>query len=126
MTEQRDDLRDVGSTSLSVVLTAPVLVALMFCAFQAAMWNHTRAVARVIASETAVLVARDHVSADAAVVSARAALAAAGLGTEQVDVGIVGTDVVVSIRVQAPGILRGTSTTIDVTAAVGLAGWTPL
>ncbi len=126
MTDALDVRRDQGSASLSVVLTAPVLLALMFCAFQAAMWNHTRTVARVIASETAVLVARDHVSPDAAAASARAALTAAGLGTEQVEVGIVGSDVVVSIRVQAPGILRGTSTTIDVTAAVGLAGWTPL
>ena len=49
--------RDRGSTSLTIVLLAPVMLVLMFAGFQAAMWNHTRTEARVVARETAVLVA---------------------------------------------------------------------
>ena len=61
-----DETTDRGSASLTIVLLAPLLVVLMFVGFQAAMWNHARTEARVIARETAVLVARDHLPPDAA------------------------------------------------------------
>ena len=66
---------DRGSASLAIVLLAPVLLVLMFAAFQAAMWNHTRTEARVVARETAVLVARDRLSTPQAVAAASVSLA---------------------------------------------------
>ena len=74
VTDDADD-RDRGAASLTIVLLAPLLLILMFAGFQAAMWNHTRTEARVIARETAVLVARDHVPTPQA---PAAALAVAG------------------------------------------------
>ncbi len=60
-----DDVEpDRGSASLTIVLLAPLLLVLMFAGFQAAMWNHTRTEARVIALETAVLVARDRIAGE--------------------------------------------------------------
>ena len=67
--------RDRGSASLTIVLLAPLLLVLMFAGFQAAMWNHTRTEARVIARETAVLVARDRLPAAQAAAAASASLA---------------------------------------------------
>ena len=65
---------DRGSASLSIVLTAPLLVVLMFIGFQAAMWNHARTEARVVAREAAVLVARDGASGEVAQAAALTAL----------------------------------------------------
>jgi Flp pilus assembly protein TadG len=118
---------DRGSASLTIVLLAPLLLVLMFAGFQAAMWNHTRTEARVIAREAAVLVARDHLSAAQA-----AAAAAASLATDSVltsaDVAVHTTAnlVVVTITGDAPGVLRGTSASVGVTVAVSLEGWVPL
>ena len=67
--------RDHGTVSLTMVLLAPMLLVLMFAGFQAAMWNHARTEARVIARETAALVARDHLLAPQAVAAAVASLA---------------------------------------------------
>jgi Flp pilus assembly protein TadG len=106
---------------------APLLLVLMFAAFQAAMWNHARTEARVIARETAVLVARDGLPATQAQQSASVSLAKDSVLTH-VDVSVQTTsiNVVVTITGSAPGLLRGTSSAVTVTAAVSLEGWVPL
>ena len=119
--------RDKGSASLTIVLLAPLLLVLMFAGFQAAMWNHTRTEARVVASETAVLVARDRLSTPRAAAAASASLAADGVLTGiMVSIDTTATVVVVTITGNAPGVLRGTSSPVRVTAAVSLEGWVPL
>jgi hypothetical protein len=118
---------DRGSASLTIVLLAPLLLVLMFAGFQAAMWNHTRTEARVVARETAVLVARDHLSVPQAEAAAAASLAHDSLLTSvDVAVGTTATLVVVTITGDAPGVLRGTSAPVRVTVAVSLEGWMPL
>jgi hypothetical protein len=126
VTDDADD-RDRGAASLTIVLLAPLLVVLMFAGFQAAMWNHTRTEARVIARETAVLVARDRLPALQAVAGASASLANDSVLTGvNVSVEATATDVVVTITGDAPGLLRGTSATVRVTVAVPLEGWVQL
>ncbi|CAN5444487.1 hypothetical protein BH23ACT3_BH23ACT3_04050 [soil metagenome] len=109
-----------------MVLLTPVFVVLGFVAFQAAMWSHTRTEARVIARDTAALVARSGVAAADAQASAEAVLAADSLLR---DVEIVidhgASLVTVTVRGSAPGVLRGTWSTVTVTAAVPVEGWTP-
>lgn len=126
MTEYCDDA-DRGSASLTIVLLSPVLVVLMFAGFQAAMWNHTRTEARVIARETAVLVARDGLSASQAAAAASASLVNDSVLTG-VHVSVESTPVVVVVTItgNAPGVLRGTSAPVRVSAAVSLEGWVPL
>ena len=119
--------RDEGSVSLTIVLLAPLLLVLMFAGFQAAMWNHTRTEARVVARETAVLVARDRLSTPRAVAAASTSLAEDSVLTGiRVSVDTTATVVVVTITGNAPGVLRGTSSPVRVTAAVSLEGWVPL
>ncbi|MEP7046172.1 MAG: TadE/TadG family type IV pilus assembly protein [Ilumatobacteraceae bacterium] len=121
------DAGDRGSASLTIVLLAPLLLVLMFAGFQAAMWNHARTEARVIARETAVLVARDRLPSPQAVVVAAASLADDSVLTG-VDVEVHSTAdlVIVTITGNAPGVLRGTSSAVRVTAAVSLEGWVSL
>ena len=121
------DDRDVGAVSLTIVLLAPVLVVLMFAAFQAAMWNHTRTEARVIARETAVLVARDRVPAAQAIAAASLSLANDSVLTgTTVSVNATATDVIVTISGDAPGVLHGTSAPVRVSVALPLEGWVRL
>ena len=121
------DERDRGSASLTIVLLAPLLLVLMFAGFQAAMWNHTRTEARVVARETAVLVARDRLSTPRAAAAAEASLAKDSVLTEvKVSVDTTASLVVVTITGTASGVLRGTSAAVRVTAAVSLEGWVPL
>jgi hypothetical protein len=121
------DGRDRGSTSLTIVLLAPLLLLMMFAGFQAAMWNHTRTEARVIARETAVLVARDHLSSGQAEAAALTSLGSDSvLSKATVKVTPTPTDVIVTITGNAPGILRGTSAGVTVTVAVPLEGWVSL
>jgi len=118
---------DRGSASLTIVLLAPLLVVLMFAGFQAAMWNHDRTEARVVARETAVLVARDHLPDGAADDVATASLTHDSLlSSPEVSVRSTETVVVVTITGRAPGLLRGTSSAVKVTAAVSREGWVPL
>ncbi|MEO7369820.1 MAG: TadE/TadG family type IV pilus assembly protein [Ilumatobacteraceae bacterium] len=121
------DAGDRGSASLTIVLLAPLLLVLMFAGFQAAMWNHARTEARVIARETAVLVARDRLPSPQAVVVAAASLTDDSVLTG-VDVEVHSTAdlVIVTITGNAPGVLRGTSSAVRVTAAVSLEGWVSL
>lgn len=119
--------RDVGAASLTIVLLAPLLLVLMFAGFQAAMWNHTRTEARVVAREAAVLVARDHLPAAQASAAAIASLATDSLLTgANVSVSTSASTVVVTIVGEAPGILRGTSAPVRVTVALPLEGWVTL
>jgi len=121
------DHRDLGAVSLTIVLLAPVLVILMFAGFQAAMWNHTRTEARVVARETAVLVARDRAPTTQAIAAASLSLANDSVLTRTlVSVTTTATDVIVTISGDAPGVLRGTSAPIRVTVALPLEGWVRL
>ncbi|MGZ6986934.1 MAG: TadE/TadG family type IV pilus assembly protein, partial [Ilumatobacteraceae bacterium] len=126
--DDRDaDDRDIGAASLTIVLLAPVMVLLMFAGFQAAMWNHTRTEARVIARETAVLVARDRVPTSQAIAAASASLANDSVLTgTSVANDTTATVVIVSISGDAPGVLRGTSAPVRVTVALPLEGWVQL
>ncbi len=118
---------DRGSASLTIVVLAPLLLVLMFAGFQAAMWNHARTEARVVARETAVLVARDRLSTPRASAAASASLANDSVLTGvEVAVDTTATAVVVTISGDAPGVLRGTSSPVRVTAVVSLEGWVPL
>jgi hypothetical protein len=118
---------DRGSASLTIVLLAPLLLVLMFVGFQAAMWNHTRTEARVVARETAVLVARDRLPVSQAVAAASASLSRDSVLTGfGVSIDTTATGVSVTITGDAPGVLRGTSSPVRVTVAVSLEGWVPL
>ena len=117
---------DGAASSLTVVLLTPVFVVLAFAAFQAAMWGHARTEARVIARDTAALVARSGVPASDARESAMAILTA-DTDLRRLDV-VVDNDgqlVTVTVSGAAPGIIRGTSTDVSVVAVVPLEGWTP-
>jgi hypothetical protein len=118
---------DRGSASLTIVLLAPLLVVLMFIGFQAAMWNHAETEARVIARETAALVARDHLPvASAADVATTSLTRDSVLTHPKVSVEATETAVVVTIIGRAPGLLWGTSARVKVTVAVSREGWVPL
>jgi len=122
-----ENCADRGSASLTTVLLGPLLVVVMFAGFQAAMWNHARTEARVVARETAVLVARDHLPVGAAAEVATTSLGRDSVLTEP-HVSVQSTDsaVVITITGRAPGLLRGTSSAVRVTSAVSREGWVPL
>ena len=125
-TSRRTRGDDGAASSLTVVLLTPVFVVLAFAAFQAAMWGHARTEARVVARDTAALVARSGVTPSDARESALAILAA-DTDLRRLDV-VVDNDgqlVTVTVSGAAPGIIRGTSTDVSVVAAVPLEGWTP-
>jgi hypothetical protein len=122
-----DDDNDRGAASLTIILLAPVLVVLMFAGFQAAMWNHTRTEARVIARETAVLVARDRMPPSQAQAAAALSLANDSVLTgTRVWIDTTADAVIVTITGDAPGVLRGTSAPVRVKVAVPMEGWVPL
>lgn len=108
-----------------MVLLTPVVVVLMFLAFQAAMWNHAATEVRVVARQTAMMVARDGMPAGQAAGTGQAALGGM-LSDASVSVQRGASDVVVVIRGTAPGILKGTSWAIVVRVAVPAEGWVPL
>jgi hypothetical protein len=132
-TEESDDVTprrlrgDRGAaTSLAVALLTPMFVFLAFAAFQAALWSHARTEARVIARDTAALVARSGVAAGDAQASAAAILEAdTDLRNVAVVVGSRGGVVTVSITGDAPGIIRGTTNAVAVTSAVPIEEITP-
>ena len=115
-----------AASSLTAVLLTPIFVVLAFAAFQAAMWGHARTEARVIARDTAALVARSGVPPADARESAIAVLAA-DTDLRRLDVAVDNDGRLVTVRVSgaAPGIIRGTSTDVVVTAVVPLEGWSP-
>ncbi len=107
-------------------MLTPLFVVLAFAAVQAALWSHAKTEARVIARDTAALVARSGVPAGDAEASATAVLVA-DTDLRNVAVVIDAGPAVVSVTVtgDAPGILRGTSTTVSVTSAIPMEGITP-
>jgi hypothetical protein len=117
---------DRGSTSLTTVLLTPVFVVIGFAAFQAAMWTHARTEARAVARDAAALVARSGQDPGSVESSAEATLRA-GVDLERPDVEIIpqGQFVVVRVTGRAPGIIRGTSTPIEVTEAMPIEGFRP-
>jgi hypothetical protein len=119
-------MTDRGSTSLTTVMLTPVFVVIAFAAFQAAMWSHARTEARVIARDSASLVARNSVTEVAAQQSARAILMAdTDLGDPTVSISNNGRFVAVTITGHAPGIIRGTSSPVSVTEAIPMEGFRP-
>jgi hypothetical protein len=115
-----------AATSLAVALLTPMFVVLAFAAFQAALWSHARTEARVVARDTAALVARSGVAAGDARASATAILEA-DTDLHNVAVEVNSTDGVVTVTVtaDAPGIIRGTSDSVAVTSAVPVEELTP-
>ncbi|HYN32664.1 MAG TPA: hypothetical protein VES40_08570, partial [Ilumatobacteraceae bacterium] len=93
-----------AATSLSVALLTPMFVVLAFAAFQAAMWSHAKTEARVVARDTAALVARSAVPAGDAEASA-AAILEADTDLRNVIVAATSTAGVVTVTVtaDAPG-----------------------
>ncbi len=126
-----DDARRVrgergAASSLTVALLTPIVVVLAFAAVQAAMWSHARTEARVVARDTAASVARAGAAPGDAQKSASAALAGApSLTGVTVTVSSGNGVVTVTIRADAPGIIRGTSAGIAVTEAVPIEEVTP-
>ncbi len=115
-----------AATSLAVALLTPMFVFLAFAAFQAAMWSHARTEARVIARDTAALVARSGVAAGDAQASATAILEAdTDLRNVVVRVAMTAGVVTVTVTGDAPGIIRGTADAVSVTAAVPIEEITP-
>jgi uncharacterized membrane protein len=115
-----------AATSLAVALLTPMFVFLAFAAFQAAMWSHARTEARVVARDTAALVARSGVAADDARSSATTILESdTDLRNVVVAVAATGGVVTVTITGDAPGIIRGTSNSVSVTSAVPIEELTP-
>lgn len=126
--DRLDRVRDEtgASTSLAVAALSPVFVALAFAAFQAALWSHARTEARAVARDTAALVARSGVGAAEAQAAAHTVLAAdTSLSDIDVTIGQADGVVVVTIGANAPGIIRGTSRRLSVTAAVPVEELTP-
>jgi Flp pilus assembly protein TadG len=113
-----------SSSSMAMVLLAPVMVILMFLAWQAALWNHAKTRVRLIAQDTAVLVARSGLDGASAERAARSALDGDD-DVQHVDVGIVSSDglVTVTIQASAPGVVRGTSSVIRVQAVAAIEDW---
>ncbi len=118
---------DAGAaTSLSIALLTPMFIVLAFAAFQAALWSHAKTEARVVARDTAALVARSGVPANDAEAAARAILEA---DTDLRNVVVTATSsnglVTVAVTADAPGIIVGTSTGLAVTSAVPIEELTP-
>lgn len=108
-----------AATSLSLALLTPLFIVLAFAAVQAAMWSHAKTEARVIARDTAALVARSGVAAADARSAASSILEAdTSLSNVQVAVDRTAEVVIVTVRASAPGIIRGTASDFAVTAAI--------
>jgi hypothetical protein len=115
-----------AATSLAVALLTPMFVVLAFAAFQAALWSHARTEARVVARDTAALVARSGVAAGDAQASATVILEAdTDLRNVVVSVSSTGGVVTVTVTADAPGIIRGTTNSVGVTSAVPIEEITP-
>jgi hypothetical protein len=117
---------DRGSTTLSTVLLTPVFIVIALMAFQAALWTHARTEARVIARNSAALVARSDADAVATAQSAVTMLHAdTDLVDADVDIVVSGGLVTARVTGRAPGMIRGTSTGVDVVEAVPSEGFRP-
>ena len=113
---------------MSLVLMLPVLTLLLFAAVQAALWNHARTEARAMARATAALVARAGANPIDAEHDATANLSARTDITNAIvtiTVAPPGNIVVVRVTGNAPGIVVGTTSTVDVEVAMPVEGWSP-
>ena len=117
---------DRGSTSLTTVLLTPVFLVIALMAFQAALWTHARTEARVLARNSAALVARSN--ADPATTQA-STLTVLRTDTDirdaHVDSLVSGDLVKARITGRAPGMIRGTAAGIDVVEVVPREGFRP-
>ena len=110
-----------AANSIAVALLAPLFLVLAFAAVQAALWSHARTEARVVARDTAALVARAGMDTSNARSAATSVLRAdTDLADVTVSVAIDGDLVRVVVTGRAPGILRGTTTRVHVVEAVPL------
>jgi Flp pilus assembly protein TadG len=110
---------DRGSTTLTTVVLTPVFLVIALMAFQAALWTHARTEARVIARDSAALVARSHADAAATEQSALAMLHVdSDLTGAAVDIAVNGDLVRARVTGRAPGMIPGTSAGVDVVEAV--------
>ncbi len=117
---------DRGSTTLTTVLLTPVFLVIALTAFQAALWTHARTEARVLARNSAALVARSHADAGATEQSALAMLRTdTDIRDPGVDIDVTGDVVLARITGRAPGMIRGTSAPVDVVEAVPLERFRP-
>jgi hypothetical protein len=119
--------RDRGvASSLTVVLLTPLFLVLALAGFQAAMWSHARTETRVLARDTATLVARSGMSPGDARASVLRVLATdTDLRSASVAVDRTAAQVTVRIDGEAPGILRGTRAPVRVVVVVPTEGWRP-
>ena len=118
---------DAGAAnSVAVALLAPLFVVLAFAAVQAALWSHARTEARVVARDTAALVARSGMDAGEARSAAASVLRQdTDLAGVEVSVSVDSDLVRVAVTGRAPGILRGTTSRVHVVEAVPLEGVHP-
>lgn len=117
---------DRGSTSLTTVLLTPVFMGLAFTAFQAAMFTHARSEARSVARDAAVLVARHGEPSEQVEESAEGVLRGIDLlSSTDVDIRVRDGLVVVRLTGNAPGVIRGTATGIDITESLPIEGFRP-
>jgi len=117
---------DRGSTTLTTVLLTPVFLVVALMAFQAALWTHARTEARVIARNSAALVARSHADSASTERSAVAMLHAdTDLADPDVDIVVSGDVVTARVTGRAPGMIRGTSAGVDVVEALPREGFRP-
>ena len=121
-----DQRSDRGSTTLTTVLLTPVFVVIALMAFQAALWSHARTEARVVARDSAALVARGHADPAQIESSAAAVLAAdTDLADPSVEIDVGPRLVTARVSGRAPGMIHGTSTPIEVVEAVPREGFRP-
>ena len=117
---------DRGSTSLTTVLLTPVFLVVGLMAFQAALWSHARTEARVLARNSAALVARSHADSSATEVATLAMLRTdTDIRDAHVVIVVSGDLVQARITGRAPGMIRGTSMGVDVVEAVPREGFRP-
>ena len=103
-----------------------MFVVVGFMAFQAALWSHARTEARVIARNSAALVARSNADPDDAARSAAAILSAdTDLTAAVVTVDVSDGLVVARVTGSAPGMIRGTSARVVVVEAVPVEEFRP-
>lgn len=115
-----------AATTLSLVLLTPMMLVLGLAAFQAAMWSHARTEVRVVARDTAALVARSGADPGSASASAATMLERDAIVRDVSVTADIADDLVrVVVRGRAPGIVRGTWIPLEVVAAVPVEGWVP-
>lgn len=128
--DKRPDDRGAAS-SLSMVLLTPLFVVISMLAFQAAMWSHARTEARVRVRDMAGLIARSGFSPADAETWVRASMNPPSMPMDSLlrevyfEVEDRSELVRVTLRAQAPGILRATSVPLEVSTVLWRERWQP-